>query len=109
MCATACGRPIGELYMTRPGLAIYNSDMTIRNVSDAKEQLSALLVMVEQGDEVVIARAGRPIARLVPFERTNEPRKLGALRGQIWISPDFDKPDAELEKLFYEGPIEPVD
>jgi prevent-host-death family protein len=85
------------------------SDMTTRNVSDAKEQLSALLVMVEQGEEVVIARAGRPIARLVPFERPKERRKLGALRGQIWISPDFDAIDPELEKLFYEAPIEPVD
>jgi len=96
---------------TRPDqtkLAYYHG-MTIRNVSDAKEQLSALLVMVEHGDEVVIARAGRPIARLVPFERTTEPRKLGALRGQIWISPDFDEPDPELERLFLEGPIEPVD
>ena len=83
--------------------------MTIRNVSDAKEQLSALLVMVEQGEEVVIARAGRPIARLVQFERSKERRKLGALRGQIWVSPSFDEPDEELEKLFHGGAIEPVD
>ena len=77
--------------------------MTIRNVSDAKEQLSALLVMVEQGDEVIIVRAGRPIARLVPFERPKERRKLGALRGQIWISPDFNHPDPDIENLFYGG------
>ena len=82
--------------------------MTIRNVSDAKEQLSALLVMVEQGEEIVIARAGRPIAKLVQYEKPKLPRKLGALEGQFWISPDFDEPDLEFEKLFYEGPIEPA-
>ena len=70
--------------------------MTIRNVSDAKEQLSALLVMVEGGEEVIIARAGRPIARLVQFDRPKKSRKLGALKGQIWISPDFDQPDTEI-------------
>ena len=81
--------------------------MIQRNVSEAKEQLSALLVKVEQGEEVVIARAGKPVAKLVKLEPEKEPRKFGALKGKIWISPDFDDPDPELEKLFYEGPIEP--
>jgi prevent-host-death family protein len=82
--------------------------MTIRNVSEAKSELSALLVMVERGEDVVIARAGKPIARLVPIEKRREPRRAGALKGKIWISPDFDAPDSELEKLFYEGDIEPT-
>lgn len=64
--------------------------------------------MVEQGEDVVIARSGRPIARLIQFERPKAPRKLGALEGQIWISPDFDDPDPEFEKSFYEGPLEPT-
>jgi antitoxin (DNA-binding transcriptional repressor) of toxin-antitoxin stability system len=81
--------------------------VTIRNVSEAKAELSALLVLVEQGEEVVIARAGKPVARLMPFGRPSAPRKLGALRGQIWIAPDFDEPIPELEDLFYKGPIEP--
>ena len=82
--------------------------MTIRNVSEAKAELSALLVMVENGEEVVIARGGKPVARLVPIPVRAEPRKAGALKGRIWISPDFDAPDQELEDLFRGGPIEPA-
>lgn len=81
--------------------------MLIRSVTDAKEQLSSLLVRVEKGEDVVIARSGKPVARLVRYESSQEPRKFGALKGQIWISPDFDAPDDETEKLFYEGSIEP--
>ena len=81
--------------------------MTIRNISDAKEQLSALLVLVEQGKEVVIARAGKPIARLVRYDKSSEPRKLGALEGKIRISDGFDAPIPKCEIEFTEGPIEP--
>lgn len=81
--------------------------MTIRNVSEAKAELSSLLVQAENGDEVIITRAGKPIARLVRFERSTQRRKLGVLKGSIWISPDFDAPDPEIEALFNEGPIEP--
>ena len=82
--------------------------MTIRNVSEAKAELSALLVLVEQGEEVVISRAGKPVARLSKFDHSREPRKLGLLKGSFNIADDFDAPDPELEKLFYEGPIEPA-
>ena len=61
------------------------------NVHDAKTHLSRLLVEVENGAEVTIARAGRPIARLVPAG-PRAPRELGLERGQIWIAPDFDAP-----------------
>jgi antitoxin (DNA-binding transcriptional repressor) of toxin-antitoxin stability system len=83
--------------------------MTIRNISQAKSELSALLVLAEQGEEVFIARAGTPIVRLAPVEFGTERRKLGALEGQIWIATDFDAPDPEIEKLFNEGSIEPPD
>ena len=66
-----------------------------------------MLVMVEGGEDVVIARAGRPIARLVKYQRPSHPRELGALRGKIWISPDFDQPDREIDRMFSEGPVEP--
>jgi prevent-host-death family protein len=82
--------------------------VTIRNVSEAKAELSALLVLVENGEDVVIARAGKPVARLTKIERRLEPRKPGALKGHIWISADFDDPDEELERLIYEGSIEPT-
>jgi prevent-host-death family protein len=61
------------------------------NVHDAKTHLSRLLVDVENGHEVTIARAGRPIARLVPAEQPRK-RELGLERGKIWIAPDFDEP-----------------
>ncbi len=77
------------------------------NVYEAKTQLSKLLEQVEAGDEIVIARYGKPVARLVPLQRTAAPRELGTLRGKIWMAPDFDEPDPELEDLFYDGPIFP--
>ena len=61
------------------------------NVHEAKTHLSRLLADVERGGEVVIARAGRPIARLVAVEAAQK-RELGLERGKIWISPDFDAP-----------------
>ena len=61
------------------------------NVHEAKTNLSRLLAEVERGREVTIARAGRPVARLVPAEPPPK-RELGLERGQIWISEDFDEP-----------------
>ena len=61
------------------------------NVHEAKTHLSRLLAEVERGHEVTIARAGRPVARLVPAEPPLR-RELGLERGQIWISEDFDEP-----------------
>jgi len=82
--------------------------MTVRNVSNAKEQLSDLLVMVEGGEDVIIARAGKPVARLVKFERPAQARRPGAMKGKIWIAEDFNAPDPELERQFLEGSIEPA-
>ncbi len=60
------------------------------NVYAAKTQLSRLLEQVERGEEVVITRHGKPVAKLVPIEARRTPRKLGALRGKIRIAKDFD-------------------
>ena len=54
--------------------------MHITNISEAKAQLSALVEQVLAGREVVIGKAGKPVARLIPFERPKEPRRPGALR-----------------------------
>ena len=72
------------------------------NIHEAKTHLSRLVERVEAGDEVVIARAGRPVARLVPYRLRREPRTLGRLRGQIWLADDWDAPDvnAEIGALF---------
>lgn len=61
------------------------------NVHEAKTHLSRLLQGVEEGGEVVIARAGRPVARLVPFARPGK-RPLGQDAGQGFIARDFDAP-----------------
>jgi prevent-host-death family protein len=60
------------------------------NMHDAKTHLSKIVKRVEAGEEIVIARAGRPVARLVPIDRRTHPRRLGLLRGQVWIAPDWD-------------------
>lgn len=71
------------------------------NVHEAKTQLSRLLERVEQGEEIVIARAGKPIARLVPVG-PDQPRDraFGSMRGQIRFAPDYDQADAAVAALF---------
>lgn len=58
---------------------------------EAKTHLSKLVERAAQGEEVVIAKAGRPVARLVPYVESDEPRKLGAWKGRIWMADDFDE------------------
>ena len=62
------------------------------NIHEAKTQLSRLIAKVEQGEEVVIARAGEPVVRLVRAEGSKRNRKLGEYAGRIWIADDFDAP-----------------
>jgi prevent-host-death family protein len=62
------------------------------NIHEAKTNLSRLLERVEQGEEIVIARGGRPIARLIPFTAELTPRQPGALQGRIRVPDDFDAP-----------------
>jgi prevent-host-death family protein len=80
--------------------------MQLVNVHQAKTQLSKLLDQVEAGEEVVIARHGKPIAKLSALEKDLSPRQPGALKGKIWISDNFDEFDAELEEMF-SGPVFP--
>ena len=66
--------------------------MEIFNVHEAKTQLSRLLERVRSGEEIVIAKAGEPVARLVPYEPARAPRKPGLLKGKIRIGKNFDDP-----------------
>jgi prevent-host-death family protein len=66
------------------------------NIHEAKTHLSRLVERVEAGEEVVIARAGRPVARLVPFTHRTAPRRPGLWRGQVELAPDFDVTDDRL-------------
>jgi prevent-host-death family protein len=77
------------------------------NMHEAKTRLSQLVELVNQGEEVVIARAGKPAARLVPYSPETKRRRGGIWKGKVWIAPDFDAPMPEFEKLFYEGEVFP--
>ncbi|MDF1554497.1 MAG: type II toxin-antitoxin system prevent-host-death family antitoxin [Deferrisomatales bacterium] len=74
--------------------------MHITNISAAKAQLSALIEQVLNGQEVVIGRAGKPVARLVPFDQRATPRTPGVLRGQIIIAEDFDDLPEDIAEAF---------
>lgn len=60
------------------------------NVAEAKAKLSDLVERAANGEDIVIARAGKPRVRLVPVPTQTEPRRFGQLEGQIWYGPDFD-------------------
>ncbi len=64
--------------------------MEVFNVHDAKTHLSRLLDRVARGEEIVIARSGKPVARLVRLKA--EPRKPGRLKGRIRVAADFEEP-----------------
>jgi prevent-host-death family protein len=70
------------------------------NVHAAKTHLSRLLEEVEAGEEIVLARSGRPVARLIPFKPRHDPRVPGVWRGRIRMAPDFDATPDELISSF---------
>lgn len=74
--------------------------MTIQvNIHEAKTHLSKLLKRVLNGEEVVIAKAGKPIARLLPINTPPERRTPGNDAGRVVIASDFDDPLPEFEEL----------
>ena len=75
------------------------------NIHEAKTHLSRLLQKVREGEEVIISRAGVPVAKLVGVPQKQEVRPLGIARGEIWMAEDFDAPMPELEALFYDSPV----
>jgi len=73
------------------------------NLYDAKTHLSELVERAAGGEEIVIAKAGLPRARLVPLARPSKPRRPGAWKGRVWIDPDFDAPLPEDVLAAFEG------
>jgi len=75
--------------------------MTTVNIHEAKTHFSKLLRRVAAGEEIVIARAGRPVARLVPIEQVGAVRPLGEYAGKIRWAGDFDQslPDEVLREF----------
>ena len=64
----------------------------IVNIFEAKAQLSKLIQMAENGEDVVIARAGKPVVRLTRLEPVKKPIVFGLMKGEIHVSDDFDDP-----------------
>lgn len=78
------------------------------NIHEAKTHLSRLLQKVAAGEEVIISRAGVPVAKLVAAGPKTGERPLGIDRGHIWMADDFDAPMPEFEALIYDSPIVPA-
>ena len=76
------------------------------NIHEAKTQLSKLVERVRAGEEIILAKAGEPVARIVPYVQTRLPRKPGALKGKIRIGKDFDAPLPDELLAAFEGTIE---
>ena len=70
--------------------------MMLTNTHEAKTHLSRLLTRAESGEEIIIARAGKPIAKLVPFKPERTTRKPGVWKGKVKIADDFDELPADL-------------
>ena len=77
--------------------------MTTVNVYEAKTKLSQLLDRAEAGEEIIIARNGRPVARLGPLRQRKQRRRLGTLKGKLRVSPDFDAPLPDEVLATFEG------
>ena len=69
------------------------------NIHEAKTHLSKLIERVLKGEEIIIGKAGKPVAKLTPY--TPKKVKLGVLKGKIEISEDFDEEDEEIIEMFY--------
>ena len=75
---------------------------TIINIHEAKTHLSKIIDDVAAGQEVIIAKAGKPMARLAPLTGVARPKKLGLLKGKLEVPDDFNKPLSESELADFE-------
>ncbi|MGO8746561.1 MAG: type II toxin-antitoxin system Phd/YefM family antitoxin [Thermoguttaceae bacterium] len=65
--------------------------MVTASIDEAESQLSQLIQLAEQGENVIIARAGKPVARLIAYREEQQPRQGGQWRGRVRIASDFDE------------------
>ena len=77
------------------------------NMHQAKTHLSRLVEEAAAGEEIIIARAGKPLVRLVAVATSEGPRPLGALAGKVVEHDDAWAADPEVEALFYGGDVQP--
>jgi prevent-host-death family protein len=76
--------------------------MQVTNIHEAKTHFSKLVERAAAGEEIIIGKAGKPVARLVPYKapRPLPKRKPGAWKGKVWMSPDFDELPPEIIAAF---------
>jgi prevent-host-death family protein len=77
------------------------------NIQEAKTHLSRLVEEASAGEEIVIAKAGKPLVKLVPVSALQGPRKLGQLSGKVHESDNCWDPDLDVEASFYDNDVEP--
>jgi prevent-host-death family protein len=75
------------------------------NIHEAKTHLSRLLQRVMAGEEIIIAKSGVPVARIVPIMPAKSKRIAGSAKGKVWIAPDFDAPLSEDLLQEFEGKL----
>jgi len=76
--------------------------MTIVNIHEAKTHFSRLVAQAANGEEVIVAKAGKPIVKIVPVDPPKASRRLGFLEGQFKVPEDFDTMCAkDIEEMFY--------
>ena len=79
--------------------------MPVINIHAAKTHLSRLVDRAAAGEEIVIGRAGKPVAKLVAYAAPPKERQLGLARDRIWIADDFDAADEEIIRMFEESEL----
>jgi prevent-host-death family protein len=77
------------------------------NIHEAKTHLSKLVEIAAAGEEIIIAKSGKPVARLVAISKEPTPRKKGLLEGRIEIKPEFDQPLPDEAIGLFEGRGQP--
>lgn len=77
--------------------------MQVTNISEAKAQLSALIEKVLAGEEIIIGKAGKPVAKLIRYEKGQGERHPGALKGKIRIAEDFEVLPEDIARAFGMG------
>jgi prevent-host-death family protein len=94
-----------DLFMTRPDLVYFiNKVMKLINIQAAKTHLSRLVEEVASGQDIVLAKAGKPLVRLVPYVQTQGERLGGQLRGEIWQADDcWDDSSSLLDESISSG------
>jgi prevent-host-death family protein len=84
---------------------VWSGGVKVINIQAAKTHLSRIVDEVGSGEEIVLAKAGKPLVRLVPYAVPGQPRKSGLFAGQAWEAPDCWAPDDGGLDASIDGPL----